>query len=156
MGGTDIALCRAVDTTPITSNASASAAPLQITIHPEPSFWGGGNGAPSFKDALDVINPLQQLPGIGTIYRSLTGDTISSGARVAGSTLYGGPLGLLSALANEVVKTQTGSDIGENLLALAQGKSPNSTASADLSTTFSPAQLKSYTNAYLQSQSLLA
>lgn len=74
-----------------------------------------------FLDFLDVINPLQHLPVVSTIYRSLTGDTISDAARMAGGALYGGPLGLISALANVVVEAETGSDIGGNAMALLDG-----------------------------------
>ncbi len=70
----------------------------------------------SFGSLIDVINPLQQLPVVGDIYRAMTGDTISSGARILGGTLFGGPVGFLLALANEVVQSATGSDISGNML----------------------------------------
>lgn len=74
-----------------------------------------------FMDLLDVINPLQHLPIVGTIYRSLTGDTISDAARMAGGALYGGPFGLIGALANVIVEAETGTDIGGNALAWLEG-----------------------------------
>lgn len=77
-----------------------------------------GNDGLSFADLLDVLNPLQHLPVIGDLYRSLTGDQISPGARMAGGTLYGGPLGFVSSLANTVVEEATGKDIGGNMVAL--------------------------------------
>ncbi|WP_346896923.1 hypothetical protein [uncultured Roseibium sp.] len=50
-----------------------------------------------FKDFLDVINPLQHIPGISELYRAVTGDAISDGARYSGNALYGlalgGPIG---------------------------------------------------------------
>ncbi|WP_346907408.1 hypothetical protein [uncultured Roseibium sp.] len=50
-----------------------------------------------FKDFLDVINPLQHIPGISELYRAVTGDEISDGARYSGNALYGlalgGPIG---------------------------------------------------------------
>ncbi|MSO66150.1 MAG: hypothetical protein EXQ85_10255 [Alphaproteobacteria bacterium] len=51
-------------------------------------FWG--SEGPSFKDLLDTINPLQHLPIIGPIYRSITGDQPSHGARILGGALFGG------------------------------------------------------------------
>ena len=54
----------------------------------------------SFHDFLSVINPLQHLPIVGTIYRNITGDKMGDLEKVAGDTLYGGPLGLVSSLAD--------------------------------------------------------
>lgn len=71
----------------------------------------------SFSDLLDIINPLQHIPGVSTAYRELTGDTISQGATIAGGTLFGGPLGFVTSLLNSVVAQETGKDIGANLYA---------------------------------------
>jgi len=46
-----------------------------------------------FKDFLDVINPLQHIPGISELYRAISGDRISDGARYSGNALYGLALG---------------------------------------------------------------
>jgi hypothetical protein len=51
----------------------------------------------TFSDFLDVINPLQHLPIISTIYRAITGDKIGMAAKLAGDTLYGGPIGFLAS-----------------------------------------------------------
>ncbi|GAB2182764.1 hypothetical protein [Roseibium sp. LAB1] len=61
----------------------------------------------SFGDFIDVVNPLQHIPGIAELYRSVTNDEISDNARKAGNALYGfalgGPVGLGAMLAyNEV------------------------------------------------------
>ena len=40
----------------------------------------------TFFDFLDIINPLQHIPVISTIYRSLTGDKIDPGSRIAGAS----------------------------------------------------------------------
>jgi hypothetical protein len=77
-----------------------------------------GEGGPSFRDLVAAINPLQHLPVIGTIYRHLTGDTISPGSRLAGGLLYGGPLGLLGAAANAALEGSTGKDLGDHVLAM--------------------------------------
>jgi len=47
-----------------------------------------------FADLLDVINPLQHIPLLGSVYREVTGDRISAPARILGDVLYGGPVGL--------------------------------------------------------------
>ena len=73
-------------------------------------FWGA-DGL-TFGDILDLINPLQHIPVVSTIYRAITGDEISPGARIAGGALFGGPIGLALAAVNAVVETATGEDIG--------------------------------------------
>jgi hypothetical protein len=52
----------------------------------------------SFDDLLDVVNPLQHLPGLGWIYREISGDEISAPAAIAGGALFGGPLGFAAAV----------------------------------------------------------
>ncbi len=81
-----------------------------------------GSGGLSFKSILDTINPLQQIPGISTIYREMTDSTISTGSRLVGGTLFGGPIGFAVALFNEIVSGTTGKDIGGNLIAAASDK----------------------------------
>ena len=139
----------------MTNNISGSTTPLQVTVHPlsdssSSQFWSGD--APTFKDVLDTINPLQHIPIISSLYQSLTGDEPSSGADVAGGTLFGGPIGLLSSVFNEIVKTQTGKDVTGSLLALVTGES--SIKTADASYAPSPVNKAAY-NAYQQTQSLI-
>lgn len=78
----------------------------------------------SFLDVVDIINPLQHLPVIGTLYRKFTGDAIGPIASVIGGAIFGGPVGAASSLANVAVKESTGRDVGENILALAGFGSP--------------------------------
>lgn len=51
-----------------------------------------------FGELLDIVNPLQHIPLISNVYRAVTKDQISDGARFAGHALYGialgGPIGL--------------------------------------------------------------
>jgi len=77
-----------------------------------------GKDGPSFKDLVDAVNPLQQLPIVGTIYRYMTGETLSPGARLAGGALYGGAIGLAVAAANAALEGTTGRDVGDHLLAM--------------------------------------
>ncbi|WP_417430860.1 hypothetical protein [Kiloniella sp.] len=69
-----------------------------------------------FFDFLDVINPLQHIPVISTLYREITGDEIQPAARVVGGMIYGGPSGFISAIANSISEETTGKDIGENIM----------------------------------------
>ncbi|MCC9621177.1 hypothetical protein LPB41_05680 [Thalassospira sp. MA62] len=70
-----------------------------------------------FTDLLDVINPLQHIPGVGMIYRELTGDEIGNGARVVGGGLFGGIIGLAGAAIDAVVDATTGEDTGSHVMA---------------------------------------
>ena len=70
-----------------------------------------------FKTVIDIFNPLQHIPVIGAIYRHITGDEIGPVARLAGDTLYGGPVGGAVALADIIFEKTTGNDIGETLIA---------------------------------------
>ncbi len=73
----------------------------------------------SFADLLDVINPLHHIPLVSTAYQEFTGDTITTGARIAGGALFGGPIGLFASIANSIFEQETGADIGKNLFAAA-------------------------------------
>jgi hypothetical protein len=77
---------------------------------------GGQDDSGVFDTLLDIINPLQHLPGISSLYRAVTGDQISGGARLIGDTLFAGPVGLVSAAVNLAVVHDTGKDIGQHLL----------------------------------------
>ena len=80
------------------------------------SMWS--HGSFSFKDLIDIVNPLQHLPVIGSIYRYLTGDEPSVGTRVIGDALYGGPIGFgVSVVSNALLTNESGQDLGERLLA---------------------------------------
>ena len=72
----------------------------------------------TFRDVLDLINPLQHIPVISTIYRAITGDKIDTGARLIGGGLFGGPIGFAAAAANVAVTEAAGKDIGGNLMAM--------------------------------------
>jgi len=79
----------------------------------------------SFRDFIDMINPLQHLPVISTIYRKLTGDEIGDAPRMVGGAVFGGVLGswvsgLASAVANVFSSRATGKDVGDHVLELAQ------------------------------------
>jgi len=73
-------------------------------------------------DLIDIVNPLQHIPLVGDLYRALTGDEISSPARIAGGALFGGPIGFVVALANSVVtQVNGGHDLGETVIAALTG-----------------------------------
>ncbi len=89
----------------------------------------------SFDDLLDIINPLQHLPVISTIYRHLTGDTIKPLEQIAGDALFGGLTGLVSSVADYAFAQATGKDVGDTIYALLTGEDdkPTAVAAADTS-----------------------
>jgi hypothetical protein len=75
----------------------------------------------SFHDLLEIINPLQHLPIIGTLYRAITGEHIGKFEKVAGDTLYGGLWGAISSVADLAFEAVTGKDFGDTVLSLLTG-----------------------------------
>lgn len=100
------------------------------------------DGSFTFGDLIDVINPLQHLPLIGSAYRAITGDEISDTARVAGGILYGGIAGGALSVANVVAKNETGEDLGTQILntAFPNLKTSEETQLADTATSLKEAK----------------
>ncbi len=71
----------------------------------------------TFSDFLDIINPLQHIPIVNTVYRAMTGDKIDPGSRLVGGGLFGGPIGLVASVVSGMVEESTGKDPGEHALA---------------------------------------
>ncbi|HEY2070932.1 MAG TPA: hypothetical protein VGG48_15360 [Rhizomicrobium sp.] len=117
----------AVPATPSAATTqTASAAPASpATSSSGKSFW---------QNVLDVVNPLEHLPVVSTIYRAITGDKPDTLEKIAGDTLYGGPLGLVSSLADLTFEKVTGKDFGDTVMGLFHSSSSNdktATASTD-------------------------
>ncbi|MDA0305923.1 MAG: hypothetical protein O3B76_06505 [Proteobacteria bacterium] len=87
----------------------------------EDGFKMFGDDGFTFFDFLDIINPLQHIPVIGTLYRQITDDTLDPGSRVIGGTLFLGPVGTVASVANVLVDDATGKDVGEHFLAFFEG-----------------------------------
>jgi len=92
------------------------------------SAWGADGF--TFADLLDLINPLQHIPVVSTLYREATGDEIAPAAKFIGSTLLGGVPGLALATLNSVLEDTTGMDVGEMALAALTGDGSNGGAEA--------------------------
>jgi hypothetical protein len=82
----------------------------------------------SFGDFLDIINPLQHIPIVSTIYRNLSGDQIGSAPRVIGGALWGRVGGFVAGLINSVVEWFTGKDIGDHIYAAIWGNGADAVA----------------------------
>ena len=81
----------------------------------EKSFSLWENSKMGFGDFVDIINPLQHLPIIATIYRNRTGDTLGFASRVIGGALWGRIGGFATGAINGVVDWITGKDIGDHI-----------------------------------------
>jgi hypothetical protein len=125
---------------PASASTSASTSP---TAKDTPTVDNGeetgefklfGDDGFTFLDFLDIINPLQHIPVIGTLYRMMTDDTLDPGSRVLGGTLFLGPLGTVASLANVIIDDATGKDMGEHVLAFfedEEGNAPQISAGED-------------------------
>ena len=110
---------------PIPQTAYTPALAAQPAAGAAASAAGKGGGSPmfgkdgfTFGDFLDIINPLQHIPVVSTIYRAVTGDKIDPGSRIVGGGLFGGPIGLVASMISGMVEEATGKDPGDHALAL--------------------------------------
>ena len=102
--------------------ARPEAAIEEITVKGEKS----GDARFTFWDFLDVINPLQHIPVVNTIYREITGDEIKAPAKMIGSAIIGGPIGLAVAMVDSIIEDTTGKDMGGHALAMFKNETPAS------------------------------
>ncbi|HEX2761458.1 MAG TPA: hypothetical protein VHM27_13130 [Rhizomicrobium sp.] len=76
-----------------------------------------------FQHILDVINPLQHLPIIGTIYRAATGERLDPVEKIAGDAIYGGLWGAVTAVADVAFEAITGKSVEDTVMAWFKGDS---------------------------------
>lgn len=96
------------------SAADADTATTGSTATQGPQLFG--EDGLDFFDFLDVVNPLQHIPVISTLYRMATGDEIGSLPRLMGGVLFGGLPGLGAASVNVALDHATGKDLGEHVV----------------------------------------
>lgn len=113
-----------MSTSAITS-PGLTATPLQGDRDREEQNAGGDQGF--LGTLIDIVNPLQHIPVVSTLYREATGDTMSGIANILGGGLFGGPLGVVASVANEVVSAETGTDVGGNVMQQVQAMAAPST-----------------------------
>lgn len=76
----------------------------------------------TFKDAIDTINPLHHIPVVSSLYRGLTGDSISGPARSLGDMLYGGPIAAVTGAIASLIEDVTGKEPGAHAIAMLTGQ----------------------------------
>ena len=105
------------------SAAASASAPASAAASPDDGF--------SFDDLVDMVNPLQHIPVVSTLYRAITGDKINTAPKILGDTLYGGVTGFVSSVADTIFEKVTGKSVGDTVLAFAEDLfSPNTPAAA--------------------------
>ena len=100
-----------------------------------------------FADFLDIINPLQHIPIVATLYRKMSGDEIAIAPRVIGGALWGRLGGFVAGAVNALSVWLTGKDIGDHVYAALFESSPATTAGPAYADAQAPNRLPSRTNA---------
>lgn len=100
---------------PITPSTEIALSTPDEAESQESEFSFFGEDGFTFADLVDVVNPLQHIPVVSTMYREASEDTLDPGARMMGSTLFFGPIGLASSVVNVLIEQGTGKDIGAHI-----------------------------------------
>jgi len=119
--------------------ASIAATPSSVTA---PVSAGAGRHSTdedfTFSDLVSIVNPLQHIPVVATVYRAVTGETIKPFERIAGDTLYGGLWGFASGVFNVVFEEATGKDLGATVLSMIDGDDDNASSATASRCSLSP------------------
>ncbi|HUO92155.1 MAG TPA: hypothetical protein VMU22_04495 [Rhizomicrobium sp.] len=97
------------------------ASPVTLPVATGAAAKHAANDDFTFDDLISIVNPLQHIPVVSTVYRAVTGDTIKPFERILGDTLYGGMWGMVSSVANVVYEDVTGKDFGQTVLDFVMG-----------------------------------
>jgi len=125
---------------------TASATTIPIASHsaypdsPDAPYPAAVDAGDFFDTLLDIVNPLQHIPIVSNLYREVTGDTISSMARMVGGAVFGGPVGFASATANVLLEQASGGDVMDHAVALVTGDTPGPSLHAAARTAGPPLQ----------------
>jgi hypothetical protein len=106
--------------------------PMQLSGGGETESWLFGEDGFGFDDLLDIVNPLQHIPVVSSLYRWITGDEIAPAASIAGGALFGGPIGAAGAVAGVAIAEATGRDLGEHAIAMVFGDDSAPASATDL------------------------
>ena len=92
-----------------------------VTVTATKTPASGAEHEDFFHHILDVVNPLQHLPVIGTLYRAITGEHIGPIEKIAGDTLYGGLWGAVSSIADVAFEGITGKSFEDTAMSWIKG-----------------------------------
>ena len=96
-----------------TSDIPAQSVPQRAAAEKPFTLWEKQSFG--FGDLVDILNPLQHIPVVATIYRNMTGDKIGLAPRIIGGAIWGRIGGFVSAVINGVVEFVTGRDVGDHI-----------------------------------------
>ena len=99
----------------IEEETPAVSGPISRKAPPERPFSLWEKEGFGFGDFVDIINPLQHIPIVATIYRNMTGDKIGLAPRVIGGAIWGRIGGFVSGILNAAVEFFTGKDVGDHI-----------------------------------------
>lgn len=125
---------------PAAGIASSSAPPAEAGGGTR-SFKLWGKDGFTFGDILDAVNPLEQLPVVGTIYRHLTGHSISPASRIMGGALFGGPIGAALSALDAVVQAASGKGVGERVVEAIEGDGAGTATGGQIAFSAAPANV---------------
>jgi hypothetical protein len=91
----------------------------------------GPDGEFGWDDFVDIINPLQHIPVVAQVYRAVTGDQAYGLSNFIGALPFG-PISVASAIADTVVRAQSGRDAGTDMAAAVLGVDNRTPEEADL------------------------
>lgn len=100
----------------VASPGPAGARPASFSAQSAPAESSSHQGF--FQHLWNVVNPLQHVPVIGTIYRAITGEHLDAVEKIAGDSLYGGIWGAISSVADVAFEGLTGKSFEDTALAL--------------------------------------
>jgi hypothetical protein len=95
--------------------------PVSVPVSAEVPTFAVAREHLTFDDLLDIVNPLQHLPVVGTLYRAITHDTIKTPEKIIGDALFGGLTGLISSVADTAFEQITGKNFGDTILSFLIG-----------------------------------
>lgn len=119
--------------------AGCDISPLRRSLHCEGSArvdskdaaFFGADGA-GFRDLLDAVNPLNQLPVISGMMQAAIGREVSTASRLLGGVLFGGPIGFIASLAGVIFEDAVGSSPVAAVYAALTNDAPLQVAAAAL------------------------
>lgn len=100
----------------LTLDPTAARSQPPSTVQEKQPFSLWGDDGFNFYDILDIINPLQHIPVVATLYRKISDDELATAPWVLGGALFGGVIGFGAALLNAVVEQVSGRDVGEHVM----------------------------------------
>ena len=119
----------AMVSSPVSGASESVTVTANKTASSDTASSDAGKGEDFFHHILDVINPLQHLPVVGTIYRAITGEHIGNIEKIAGDTLYGGLWGAVSSIADVAFEGITGKSFEDTAMAWIKGDDATAVAS---------------------------